>query len=509
MKTNKTIIINNEKLETRVALLNNNYLEEYEVERKDRENILGSIFLGKIDHIQSSLSAAFVDIGQDKNAFMHFTDMFPATYEDSNIREIKSYDEKYKFEDIPIRFPVGTYLFVQVTKGPIGTKGPRVTTNLTIPGRYLVLLPYSEYIGISKKIEDPKERDRIENILFGLQLPKGMGCICRTVGSGRRSVYFKRDLKFLLETWKNIEKVKGKTKTPCLVYQELSLLERTVRDVLTEDIDEIIIDDQESFNHIKSFVSQIGYKQIGRRIKLYQKATPIFEYFGIDEKIAKIFERKVTLPSGGYICIDETEALISIDVNTGSTRSTGKTSEVIFETNLEAVDEIARQLRLRNIGGLVVIDFIDMFEQEDREKIYKRMKKQLQDDKAKTRVLPISSLGLMQMTRQREQQSLLDQVYDLCPYCHGKGKVKSALTTSVEIQRALREVLKRKQWDKTLEIRVLMHPTVLARMKNEDLVFLQELEMKYGRDLSFRGDPTIHIEDFKIIDPTTGDDLLG
>jgi ribonuclease G len=312
----------------------------------------------------------------------------------------------------------------------------------------------------------------------------------------------------LLEKWNAIEKAKKESNKLRKVYEEPSLIEKSLRDFFTEDIDEVIIDDQENYDYIKNFTEKILGKKIAGRIIFHNKAEPIFEYYRIEEKISKIFERTVNLPSGGYICIDETEALIAIDVNTGSVRGQWRDSEVIFNTNMEAADEIAHQLRLRNIGGLVVIDFIDMDNPANNEQLLRKMRKLLKNDKVKANVLPISQFGLMQMTRKRDQQSLLDRVYDPCPYCKGTGKVKSPLSISVEIQRQLKELLKRKSYDKNLSVRVIMNPTVLARLKNEDERFLIELEDKYGKDLSFRADTMLHIEEFKIIDAVTAEELL-
>ena len=504
----RTIVINCEKLETRVAFINNDQLEEYLVERGNKKAISGSIYWGRIDSIQHSLNAAFVDIGTGKNAFMHFHDMLPATFEESDIRKDTGRKKKVTIEDIPKMFPVGSYLPVQVTKGPIGTKGARVTSNISLPGRYLVLLPYSDHIGISKRIQDKKERNRIKNILMKLKIPSGMGCICRTVGEGRKSLFFQRDLKMLLKMWKDIEEKGKKSKKPTCLFHETSLLEKSMRDFLTEDIDCVVIDDKESYEYIQGFIGKVINRNLAKRIKLYQKASPIFEYYRIKDQIAGIMDRKVYLPSGGYICIDETEALIAIDVNTGSTKAKTEMEETLLNTNLEAANEIARQLRLRDIGGLVVIDFIDMRRSESRDLVLKTMRRLMRNDRSKSKILPISQLGLMQMTRQRDQASLFDRIYTPCPYCSGSGRVKSALSVSVDIQRVLKEILKRKTWDKGLEVRVIMHPSVFARMKNEDDFFLKELENQYGRDLSFRSDESIHIEKFKVIDPNTDEDLL-
>lgn len=511
MPEERKIIINSEKLETRVALLNGPSLEEYQVERKNKVNIVDSIFLGKIVNIQTSLEAVFIDIGLDQNAFMHFSDMIPATYDQANLRggDENAPHKFVRLQDIPIKFPVGSTLFVQVTKGPIGTKGPRVTSNIAIPGRFLVMLPFSDHVGISRKIEDQKERERLRKIILKLDMPKGMGLICRTNAEDKKVISFKREFNMLLDKWEAAEKARRESTKPRMVYQEPSLLEKSIRDLLTEDISEVVVDDRNEFEYLKNFINKAAGPGLADKIKLHAKATPIFEYYNVEDKIAHIFERKVQLPSGGYICIDETEALIAIDVNTGSTRGARSNSKLILETNIEAADEVARQLRLRNIGGQVIIDFIDMESPQHNEVILKRVRKLLKSDKAKTHVLPISEFGLMQMTRQRDQESLLDRIYDPCPYCKGTGKVKSPLSTSVEIQRQIKEVLKRKTYDKNLSVRVVMNPTVLARLKNDDQCFLRELEERYGKDLSFRADPALHIEEFKVIDPVTGESFFS
>ena len=419
MKHKTQIILNCEQLETRFALLRNGRLEEYEIERfdEDEQLLAGSIYLGRVTHLEKKLEAAFVDIGASKNAFLHYKDMLPASYDmlddirhmeaDSSMQkknrkkgtvlsrvaerirglvgktnkaqrlkefETKLHSGKITVKDIPRMFPENSELLVQITKGPIGTKGARVTTNITIAGRYLVLLPYSDHIGLSSRIDDRKERDRLRKILSKLDVPEGMGLICRTIGEGRSTEEFEQDLAMLLKIWEH--------------------------------------------------------------------AT-------------------------------------------------------------EALEEIARQVRLRNVGGLVVIDFIDMKSQRDRDAVLHAMSKYIEPDRAKTRLLPISKFGLMEMTRQREHESVKDAVYDLCPYCEGSGRVKSPVSMSVEIQRKLKELLKKKAKNKRMSVRVIMHPTVLARLINDDAELLQELEEDYGKDLSFRADPTMHMECFKLVDPET------
>ena len=434
-KDKKQIIINCEELETRCAMLKNSRLEEYEIERPSDDILPGSIYLGKIVRLEPSLEAAFVDIGAEKNAFLHYRDMMPATHDivdnikrineavpeqtgkkkrflsgfSAKIRNFLGGDRSQRLrdletaihkgnitvKDIPRMFPAGSELLVQVTKGPIGTKGARVTTNLTIPGRYLVLLPYADHIGLSAKIEEKKERDRLRKILQELDVPEGMGLICRTVGEGRKALFFKRDLDMLLSLWQKVESAIQTPHAPMIVYQEPTLLERTVRDFLTDEIDEIVIDRKEDCDYLKEAFHQFVGSDFDTKVVFYNKAEPIFSHYKILEQVATIFDRVVQLPSGGYICIDETEALVAIDINSGKSRNTKDQADTILQTNLEAAEEIARQMRLRDIGGQLVIDFIDMRSAKDRETINRAMRDFVADDRAKTRILPLSKFGLM------------------------------------------------------------------------------------------------------------------
>ena len=549
----KQIILNCEELETRSALLINGHLEDYQIERKGDDIVAGSIYLGKIVRIEPGLEACFVDIGAEKNAFMHFRDMLPASYDIlDNIKKIGEERERVKetdaspkkkkhiisilsekfrnlvtggdrakrlkemeerihtgkitIEDIPRVFPAGSELLVQVTKGPIGTKGARVTTNITIPGRYLVLLPYSKHIGLSSRIEDKKERDRLRKILLGLNLPEGMGLICRTVGEHRKAVFFQRDLEMLLELWSKVDNALLKPKAPALVYAEPDLLERTVRDLLTDDIDEIVVDDKDKYDFLVEALKKFVGNDFNTQITRHKRAESVFDRYKVTPQVAEIYNRIVNLPGGGYLCIDETEALVAIDINTGKSKAGKAQRELILNTNLEAAKEIARQIRLRNIGGQIVIDFIDMANSSDREQVNRTMNKLADLDRARTKILPISKFGLMEMTRQRESESVQDSLFDPCPYCGGSGHVKSAISMSVEIQRRLLEILKqRTKSKKAATVRVILNPAVLARLKNDDAKILYEMESKYGRDLEFRADPAIHVEEFRLIDPKTGE----
>jgi ribonuclease G len=507
-QTGNRLVISSEKLERRVALLENGVLEEYTIERQTDRNIVGSIFKGRVKNIEHGLKAMFVDIGFEKNAFLHFWDALPAAL-DSGVEQVertKGGKEKKRItaKDIPEIYPVGSEVLVQVTKGPISTKGPRITTNVSLPGRYLVLMPYSDQCGISRKIESPKERERLRKILRELDVPEGMGVIIRTVGEGQRARYFVRDLGLLLEQWRKIEEPLKKRPAPLCVFEEPDLVERTVRDFLTDEIDEVYCDDEQAVKRMGELVGQIS-KRSKSRIQQYSGQQPIFEHFGVQKQIDDAFHRQVWLPCGGYIVIDETEALIAIDVNTGRNKGGKDVEKTILQTNLEAADEMARQMRLRNIGGLIIGDFIDMKSRKDQQMVYQRMKDRLKRDKAKTHVLPISPLGLMEMTRQRAQESISGSVYESCPYCNGRGKVKSSMSMSVELQRALHIVLR--NYPEVHELKITVNPHVLQRLRAEDEELLIEIERKYAGRLTFRSDATCHHERFSIVNTQTNQEL--
>jgi ribonuclease G len=512
-KIHKEVVINAESLEIRVAVMEEGKLEEFTIERTSDERLVGSIFKGKVRNLEDGLKAAFVDIGFEKNAFLHYWDIVPANF-DSAVevveRETKKKDKpRITQRDIPRLYPPGTDIIVQVTKGPIGTKGPRVTTNLALPGRYLVLLPNSDQSGISRKIENGEERQRLKKILRGLNIPDGMGVIIRTVGEGQQARYFVRDLALLLDEWKRVQDNISKQPMATCVFQEPDLVERTVRDFLTEDVERIVVDSPLQFDRIREMIGRISKRSAGK-VKLYNDSQPIFDRFSITRQLEGAFSRQVHLKSGGYIVIDETEALVAIDVNTGRHKSGKDQDSTIVKVNLEAAEEISRQLRLRNMGGLIVLDFIDMKSRRDQHAVYQRIKDGLRRDKAKTHVLPISQLGLMEMTRQRHSESVRAAVYDDCPYCKGRGKVKSSLTMSVEIQRKLSEILKKRARDESdFQLRIVVNPTVLERLRTEDEKLLIALEKRYFGKLSFRADPVFHAEQFKIVNVTTNEELAS
>ena len=515
-KAYSELIINAEPLEKRVAQLKDGVLEKFEVERAGDAREVGAIFKGRIQNLEPGLKAAFVDIGQAKNAFLHYWDILPAANDNTievvrdnkSAKQRKRESEKVTIKDIPKLYPICSEIVVQITKGQIGTKGPRTTTNIALPGRFLVLMPYSGTMGISRKIEDKKERARLNKILRDLTLPEGMGVIIRTAGEGKKARYFIRDLHILLKRWEVIHQRMEATKKPSCLYVEPDIIGRTVRDFLTEDIDRVMLDRREDYEAVLNEVMKISPRSKSK-VQLFGEEIPVFERFNIERQIEQTYLRCVPLPSGGEIVIEETEALISIDVNTGSHKNKAKDGkDFILQVNLEAATEICRQVRLRNIGGLVIMDFIDMKSKKDRNAVLARMRREMAGDKAKSHILPISTLGIMQMTRQRHSESHSSGIYTDCPYCNGRGSVKSSRTISVEIQRRLISVIRRTRArdgiDKEIQLRVLLHPTNLERLRNEDEDLLLGIEQSYGAKLSFRADPIYHVENFKIIDVETG-----
>ena len=514
--TYRELVINSEPLEKRVALLVNGVLDRFEIERDSDNRMVGGIYKGRIKNLDPGLKAAFVDIGFSKNAFLHYWDMLPAAA-DSSVEVVRVNKKKNAeprkqeptVKDIPNLYPPGSEIVIQVTKGPIGTKGPRTTTNLSIPGRYLILTPFSDGCGISRKIEDPQERKRLKTLINELTIPEGMGVIVRTAGEGKKARYFVRDLHLLLKKWEEIQRKMENDRAPACLYQEPDIVERTVRDFLTEDIDRVLVDNEDDFKRTQEYVGQISSRSRSK-IAHYRDSIPVFERYNIERQIEQTFQRRVTLPSGGEIVIDETEALIAIDVNTGSHKSkSGDEKNTIFQVNMEAATEMARQIRLRNIGGLIIMDFIDMKERRHRQSVYDRMVELMSEDKAKTHILPISQLGIMQMTRQRQQESLSANIYTSCPYCHGRGIVKSATTMSVELQRRLSSVARRLQArkdSKEYSLRVHVHPSILERLRSEDSDLLVRMEKLFGVKLAFRADPNYHVENFKIINALTNEE---
>ncbi|MDR0418402.1 MAG: Rne/Rng family ribonuclease [Puniceicoccales bacterium] len=512
-KVFREIVISANPLERRVALLEDGLLKEFTVEYNDRRNMVGAIFNGKIQNFEGGLKAAFVDVGMEKNAFLHYWDALPAAM-DSGIEVVRNTcSAKAKpltADKIPSIYPIGAEIMVQVIKDQIGTKGPRITTNVALPGRFIVLMPYAGECGVSKKIEDKKERQRLRKIIEKLTIPEGMGIIIRTAGQGKKIRYFVRDLHMLLQEWQAIlgrqDKSRGRV---TLLYQEPDLIESSVRDFLTEEIDRVIVDDKETYDRMLELVEKIS-KRSKSKIQYYGDVIPVFERFNVDRQIDQTFMRHVALPSGGEIIIDEVEAFTAIDVNTGSHRNRDDTEDrgknFLYQVNVEAAKEINRQIKLRNLGGLIIVDFIDMKNPRDRRKLYDLMCDLLKNDAERTQILPLSAFGLMQISRQRHSQSTVRDMRATCHYCNGRSFVKSARTVSIEIYRKLVSIV-RKYGHYLNKIRVYLHPSALEYLRNNYESQLLEIEVELQIKLIFRADPVFHVENFKIVDFDTNSEL--
>ena len=516
-KDYKELIINTEALERRVAMMENGILQAFDIERLDKERMVGAIFKGKVQNLEAGLKAAFVDIGQEKNAFLHYWDMLPGANNDPSIEIVRENKKKSKgrneaksVSDIPRVFPIGSEIVVQITKAQIGSKGPRTTTNLSLPGRFLVLMPYAGQCGISRKIEERSERTRIKRIIGNLPLREGMGVIVRTAGQNKPERFFVRDLHILMQQWDQIEAKIKSEKEPTLLYEEPDLIGLTARDFLTDDIDRVQVDNQADFNRLIETIQKVSPKSKSK-VSFFDEEIPIFQRFNVERQIEQTFMRRVLLPSGGEIVMEETEALVSIDVNTGSHKGDRKDGKnFILQANIEAAVEVARQMRLRNLGGLVIVDFIDMKSKGDQKKVFLKMKSAMADDKSKHNILPISQLGIMQITRQRHDESNSSGVYEPCPYCKGRGIVKSPRSVSIEIQRLITSAVRAQTTDNSEtnpKIKVFLHPRTLRRLRGPDSSLIKRLELNYNLEINFEAAETYHIENYKIIDEVSGKEI--
>ncbi len=505
------IIINGLLPRKRVAVLVDGILENLEMDGCANQQMFGAIFKGKFQNLEPGLKAAFVDIGQEKNAFLHYWDVLPLVngegFNESNPEDsievvhrntAGESRKKYTLQDIPEMFPIGSDIVVQISKSQIGSKGPRTTTNISIPGRYLVLTPCSSQCGISRKIEDKRERERLKKILKKLALPLGMGVVFRTASAGSSLKQLTRDLQFLLETWQKIQTKVNNAKNPCLVYHEPSLLERTVRDFLTEDIDRVLVDNEEDYNFVLNLLERIA-PNVKNKVSLFKDPIPIFDRYNIEVQIEQMFASHVPLPSGGEIVIQETEALTSIDVNTSSHKGVDdESSHFILQANMEAAREVARQVRLRNIGGLIIVDFVDMKQAKHRRLLHQFVQQEFDKDKARSNVLPISALGIMQITRQRHKESMLSQLYSRCPYCGGEGVLKSSWNLAMRMQREiLSQLFCLKGQD--VSFKILLNPYLKNYILTQCSRDFADLSDQFKIRLTFKEDTNLHVENFKIV----------
>jgi ribonuclease G len=497
------IYINSTPQESRIAIVEDGQLAEFLIERKVDMGVAGNIYKGKVARVLPGMQAAFVEIGMEKAGFLHASDF---STEPEDVQLIGSSGDDVEFEEAPKpppssrRLPLekqisrGEEILVQVAKDPLGTKGARVTSHVSLPGRYMVFMPGSRHSGISRRIESEEERKRLREIAQSLRTDEG-GFILRTACEGRSKREIQRDLGFLTKLWSRIQKKSQSVVAPSLIHQDLDLIMRTIRDFFSADTVQVVVDAPKDHRRIIDFVHNF-MPRLKSKIVLYSEKKPLFEQYAIEEKITKALERKIWLRSGGYIIIERTEALTAVDVNTGRFVGKRNQEETIFKTNLEATQEVVRQLRLRNVGGIIIIDFIDMEKEGNRKKVYEALKEALKKDKARTNILKISELGLVEMTRQRTRESLENQLLRPCPHCDGRGKIKSAATVAYEVLRSIKRQQSNGAADQNIVVR--LHPDIANFLYDEKNNSLENLEREINRRIIIKASQDLHQEKYEI-----------
>lgn len=521
----KELLINQTLDETRIALIENGEILEFLIERGGKEDftvpVVGNIYKGQVIRVLPGMQSAFVDIGYERAAFLYVDDAYIPTLQEQRemaekSRRLKEAEgEKEKVgeiipdelstlsESVDMRFrpnvkiedflKEGDEIIVQVAKEPISTKGPRVTRHITLAGRHIVFMPYIEHVGVSRRIENEEERLRLKKVLENIRTD-GEGIIARTVAEGQGQKLLRADYNMLNKIWKEVLKKGEKTRAPTLLYKDLTFIQRALRDITDEDVYQIWVDSKNNLRQVDKFTAKFLPTMKGKA-KFYNSDLPLFEQHGIDLEIERALSNKIYLKSGGSINVDQTEALVSIDVNTGKFVGKKTLEETILKTNLEAVKEIAYQLRLRNCGGIIIIDFIDMEKEEHRSQVYQVLLDALKKDRAKTNVLPISGLGLVEMTRKRTRDTLARVMCTPCTYCEGTGRVKSTFTVCYEIIREITKTIKKAQGGK---IFIYAHPEVSDLLCSEDLAIIEKLEEEFSKSLIIRAENSYHIEQYEI-----------
>ncbi len=501
----REILINADSGETRVAVLEDATLVEFFVEREQERQRVGDIYKGCVSKVLPGMQAAFIDVGLPKAAFLHASDMLHAMLDMEGF-DLDDESRRPKMRDAAIEklIKADQEILVQVIKEPIGTKGPKVSGRISLPGRYLVLMPGLDRIGVSRKIANREERARLKRCLKELR-PRNAGLICRTVGEGGSKKDFAQDVKYLVDLWKEIEARSARQEGPAIVHRDVGLTTSLMRDVFTSRVDRVVVDSKEVYKEILRYLKIVA-PELKSRVKLYTGDGPLLDEYGIEAEIQKSFERKVWLKKGGYIIIETTEAMVTIDVNTG--RFTGKRSqeETILKTNLEAAKEISRQLRLRDLGGIIVVDFIDLEEEVNRRTLMDAFRSGIRGDRARTRVCPLSDLGLIEMTRQRVREPLLDYFSQECPTCQGMGRILSLPAAAMRLERSLQRV---GASEKEKEVRLTLHPALADFVFDQHGPRIERLERQYGFRVDIREDPRLRRDEIRIYFPRTKRDVTA
>lgn len=486
------ILVNFGPTETRAALIENGVVQEIYIERALRKGYVGNIYLGKVVRVLPGMQAAFVDIGQERAGFIHAADIAPLNDEGMEERSGEVGDIRELVRE-------GQALLVQVTKDPIGSKGARLTTHLSVSARYLVYMPHTDHIGVSNRIDDEAERERLRQLVNSLKQEYADryqgGFIIRTVAEGASEDDLRADVPFVYKLWHDLDDSIRAAKAPAMIYEDLPLFMRTVRDLMRPSIEKVRIDSRESFQKMEKFAEHYA-PEIGGRIEHYPGERPLFDLYAVEDELSRALEPRVDLKSGGYLIVEQTEAMCTVDVNTGAFVGHRNLDETIFKTNLEAAAAIARQLRLRNLGGIIIIDFIDMNDLEHQRQVLRTLEKALEKDRAKTAINGVSGLGLVEMTRKRTRESLEQVLCEPCPICRGRGRLKTAETVCYEI---FREILREARTYESARFLVLASQVVIDRLLDEESANVADLETFIGRTIQFQVETIYNQEQYDII----------
>ncbi|HVH68924.1 MAG TPA: Rne/Rng family ribonuclease [Gemmatimonadales bacterium] len=512
----REILISGTARETRVAILEDDRLVELLVDRPDARRMVGDIYLGTVEAVLPGIQAAFVNIGADKSAFLHASDLIEADEdEEPSERDEENGNgngggagnggraSRRRLPNVADELKRGETRIVQVIKEPIGTKGPRVTAQISLAGRFLVYMPYASKVGVSRKIENRDQRAKLRDLVSKLVPKDSGGWIIRTVAEDLTEQSCKREIDHLYSLWKKIKRKSGSVRAPALLQRETSLTRGIIRDLFSDKVDSLLVDSKNLHNEIVQYLKQID-PELLPRVKLYQAESPLFDEYDVEAEIRSLFKPRVELPTGGYLIIQPTEALTSIDVNTG--RYTGKKDpeSTILKTNLEAAREVARQLRLRDIGGIIVVDFIDMESRGNRDKVLQELRTHLGHDRARTKAFAVSELGLVEMTRQRVRPSLWHSMTAECPTCHGMGRV---FRPEVVVRRMERSLKRAGADHKERQLAVRLHPDVALYLIEQEPNFLRQIEKQTGLELEVRDDPMMRLDEFRMMAKPAGRDV--
>jgi ribonuclease G len=509
------ILLNVESKETRYCVLKNGTLYDLIIERKKNRQLAGNVYRGRVTNILHNIQSAFIDINEGENGFIHISDIIENTQKFQEMFEMdfdwesdnrKTKSRQKNEADITKIMKIDQPVLVQVVKEPIGTKGARLTSNISLPGRYLVLLPNTPHRGVSRKIEDAASRDRLKKLIRAFEMPQDLGLICRTASVNATPEMLIQEATDLLKTWQSIVEGFQSASKPTCLYEESDLIKRAVITAVDKKFERILVDDYATFQRCKRLYERYSTEH-DLKIELYRDKAPMYERFNVEREIEKALKRKIWLPSGGYLFFDRTEAMYTIDVNSGRSSHQSSTSDVeeaLVRINMEAAEEIARQLRIRNVGGLVICDFIDMRSRKNQRRVLDRLKEAMKDDSAKCTILGMSEFGLVEMTRQRSRESLTQTVFTSCPYCSGSGMIKSHESVTVEMERAIKKLINQQQH---FALEMVSHPELDHYLGHQDKDHLRKLAQKLNAELRFDIDDNLHLNEFQFYSTTNGKKL--